>query len=215
MPTLATGNSPASPCAAPAPQCRARAPRRAGSEIASANRSAEHGFTPVSRSAEHGFAPISRSAEHGFTPVSRSAEHGFTLVELMAVIAIIAIASAAVAFAFPDPRGPLRGEAATFASRVRAAQDAAVLRAQPIALVAGRDGYRFEARSGEHWVALADRPFGAERWSRGAHALIGGETARAVFDPTGVGDPLDLMLVRDDARVAVHVGVDGTVDVGH
>ncbi|MDB5704285.1 MAG: ral secretion pathway protein GspH, partial [Sphingomonas bacterium] len=40
---------------------------------------------------------------------------GFTLVELMIVITIIGLASAAVVWALPDPRGRLRDEATHFA----------------------------------------------------------------------------------------------------
>ena len=60
----------------------------------------------------------------------RSAEHGFTLVELMVVIAIIGIASAAVVLMMPDPRGRLADEADQFAARVRVAHDAAILNAR-------------------------------------------------------------------------------------
>ena len=142
-------------------------------------------------------------------------ERGFTLIELMVVVAIIALASATVVFAWPDPRGSLRTEAERFAARVRAAQDLAVMQARPVALVARADGYRFERRAGGRWQVIGQRPLAPQAWSAGATALVGtaGE-ARAVFDPTGVGDPLDVTLIRDGARQVIRVGGDGTVDVG-
>ena len=56
-----------------------------------------------------------------------AAEGGFTLVELMVVLTVIGLASAAAVLAMPDPRGRLVDEGARFAARVRAAQDSAVM----------------------------------------------------------------------------------------
>ena len=53
---------------------------------------------------------------------------GFTLVELMVVITVIALASAAAVLAMPDPRGRVFDEAARFATRAKAARDVAVWR---------------------------------------------------------------------------------------
>ena len=68
---------------------------------------------------------------------SGGAERGFTLVELMVVVAILAVASAAVIVTMPDPRGDLQGEAERLAARAGAARDLAIVEGRSTALVVG------------------------------------------------------------------------------
>src|SRR3546814_7675349 len=51
---------------------------------------------------------------------------GFTLVELLIVLTIVRLMSAAVVLAMPDPRGNLRAEAEPFAARAAAARNLAI-----------------------------------------------------------------------------------------
>ncbi len=143
-----------------------------------------------------------------------SAERGFTLVELMVVMAIIGLASAAVVLAMPDPRGDLRADAERFAARAHAAQDAAVIEARDMALWVRAGGYGFERYERGHWRKLDDKPFGPQIWSGGTQALVGeAGAARVVFDTTGAGAPLDVTLVRDAQKVRIHLDADGTIRV--
>lgn len=175
---------------------------------------ADGGFAHMRRSAGCGGASVKGFAERGFTPARRFAEHGFTLVELMVVLAIIGLLTGAVVLMMPDPRGDLRQDAERFAARARAAQDAAVIEAREMALWVSTDGYGFEQRDRRGWHPITEKPFEARNWN-GGQAIVGTVgRARVIFDTTGFSDPLDVTLVRDSARVVVHIESDGTIHVG-
>lgn len=140
---------------------------------------------------------------------------GFTLVELLVVLAIMGLCGAAVVMAIPDPRGSLRDDAERFAARAHAAQDAAVIEARDMSLWVSHSGYGFERRDRGKWQPITEKPFRQESWPAGAQALVGeAGLARTKFDTTGQADPLEVTLVRDDARVEIRIAADGSIHVG-
>jgi general secretion pathway protein H len=131
----------------------------------------------------------------------------------MIVITIIGLASAVAVMAMPDPRGRLVDEGARFATRVRAAHDAAIITARPVSVWVTPTGYGFDERRGNQWIALADKPLRVAQWGEGTQAIIG-ERTRVTFDSTGMADrPLILPLRRERTRVTVTIGADGSARV--
>ncbi len=137
--------------------------------------------------------------------------NGFTLIELMIVLAIIGLMSAVVVLAIPDPRGSLVQEAETFAARAKAAQERAVMDARATSVRVTGAGYGFDRRERTGW-----RPLGADQsWKEGTAAMLGGEeAARIVFDSTGIAEPTQLVLTREEDQVTVDIRHDGSVHVG-
>jgi general secretion pathway protein H len=136
---------------------------------------------------------------------------GFTLVELMVVLVIVGLMSAAVALAIPDPRGGLVGEAETFAARVQAARERAIMDNRPVALRLTAAGYSFEWAVKGEWQPIAQRPFGPARWTEGTG--VSAAANRTVFDSTGYAEPLEVTLRRGGEQVGVSISEGGDIRV--
>jgi general secretion pathway protein H len=145
---------------------------------------------------------------------SRACDRGFTLVELLIVLVLLGLASAAVMVALPDPRGSVTAEAERFAARAKAAQDRAVIESRAMAIRVTAAGYGFDRRAKGEWEAIDSEPFNDRRWGEGIAAQVGGsDAARIVFDSTGMADPSVVTFIREGEQATVTIGQDGSIDV--
>ena len=95
---------------------------------------------------------------------TRPHANGFTLVELMVVLAIMALAATAVVLTIPGEERSVRSEADRLAARLAAARDVAVIEGRSVAVHFAPSGYGFERRVSGEWQPLPGRAFEQRSW---------------------------------------------------
>lgn len=142
---------------------------------------------------------------------------GFTLVELMVVLAILALAATAVVLTIPGEERTVRSEADRLSARLAAARDIAVVEGRSVAVNFAPSGYGFERRVEGAWQPLPGRSFEQRNWPSGVH-FSGGDgqgAARILFDRIGTSPtPQALTLAGGDAHEVVRVSATGEVSRG-
>lgn len=153
--------------------------------------------------------------KHGFTSSWRSAEHGFTLVELMVVLAILALASTAVILTVRPGEGSADAQAAQFARRVAALRDRSVIEGRSYGLWVTASGYGFEQRSDGQWQPLAETRLSQRNWDAGTTvAANGAAQARLAFNRIGLpARPLTLELRTGGDSATIRIDASGDVVV--
>jgi general secretion pathway protein H len=143
--------------------------------------------------------------------------NGFTLVEMMIVIAVMALLAGVAVLTF-GPMGAGPNEAATrFASRIAAARDQAILTGRPISAWVSPSGYGFDQLRDGRWEKLEQKPFDGDDWGAGVQVGLAGAAAsrgRVRFDSLGMTDqPLGVRLSRESSRAEVKIAASGEVTV--
>ena len=148
---------------------------------------------------------------------TRRAPNGFTLVELMVVLAIMALAATAVILTIPGEERTVRSEADRLAARLAAARDVAVIEGRSVSVNFAPSGYGFERRIAGEWQPLPGRAFAQRNWPGGVRfsAGDGQGAARILFDRVGISPtPQVIVLTGGDAREIVRVSATGEVGRG-
>jgi general secretion pathway protein H len=141
-------------------------------------------------------------------------EQGFTLVELMVVIAIMALATSVVALSLPPSNAHVRVQAEALAARMLAARDAAILEARDMAVVIDAGGNSIERRRRGAWQAAIGRPFARVEWRAGTQVRLASDRTRFVFDTTGMTTPATVTLADGAAQATIAISADGAIRVG-
>ena len=148
---------------------------------------------------------------------TRPGANGFTLVELMVVLAIMALAATAVVLTIPGEERTVRSEADRLAARLAAARDIAVIEGRSVAVNFAPSGYGFERRISGEWQPLPGRAFEQRNWPGDVRFAAGdGQgAARILFDRVGISPtPQAVVLTGGDAREIVRVSATGEVSRG-
>ncbi|MGH6633382.1 GspH/FimT family pseudopilin [Sphingopyxis sp.] len=148
---------------------------------------------------------------------TRRAPNGFTLVELMVVLAIMALAATAVVLTIPGEEQTVRSEADRLAARLAAARDVAVIEGRSVSVNFAASGYGFERRISGEWQPLPGRAFAQRNWPGDVRFVAGdGQgAARILFDRVGISPtPQAVVLTGGDAREIVRVSATGEVSRG-
>lgn len=143
----------------------------------------------------------------------QASARGFTLVELLAVLAVIAVAGTAVLLTQPGDQQQLAREAERFGARLVRAQEEAILGTRAIQVVATAEGYAFARQRFAEWEPLVERPFGDMPWEEGTVARLSRDQpeVRFDFDPSGIASPGTLLLVRGNSEMHISVDAAGKV----
>lgn len=137
-------------------------------------------------------------------------DNGFTLVELMVVIAIMALATSVVALSLPPSNAHVRVQAEALAARMLAARDEAILQSRDMAVTVDAQGSGVERRRRGAWQPVSERPFERSVWREGTQAS---GPQRIVFDSVGTTEPASVTLVDGTAQATIAISADGTIRV--
>jgi general secretion pathway protein H len=147
-------------------------------------------------------------------PKPSARRDGFTLVELMVVLVIIGLATAAVVVAIPAGQSRLADDADAFAAKLVTARDLSVITGHDIAVAVDTKGYAFSHRDGAGWRVTTERPLQSKPWPVGTAAQTRIENGdKLVFDSTGLATPALITLQRGSSRASVAVDAAGNVHV--
>lgn len=140
--------------------------------------------------------------------------NGFTLVELMVVLAVLALAATLVLLTAPTSGSRVQGEADRLAARIAALRDLAIVEGRPMAVTVSPSGYAFERRMVDGWQALPGRGFSRHDWPQSVR-MTAAAPQRIVIDPIGMTSaPAAVALTDGEVTLRVTLATSGEVARG-
>jgi len=145
-----------------------------------------------------------------------AAQKGFTLIELMVVLVIIGIASAAIGLSIkPDPLSLLRKDAERLARALEVAQAEARADGRPIRWLTDSQGYRFNRQDDQGGVEQFSRDpqLRPTPWQSTPMQVRLDPGKSLVLDAEWIAPPLRLSLSDGQHRISVVRSANGEVRV--
>lgn len=143
-------------------------------------------------------------------------ESGFSLVEILVVLFIIGLMSAAVVLAFPKPKSALEQQAATLASQLNALAQDGLITGSVNAAGFSNDGYALYTFENSEWTERA-----SGEWQDSYRLTFTRASAKLdmpkekepiiMFQPTGLSTPFELTLADRDLKFSLKTEGDGRI----
>lgn len=131
-------------------------------------------------------------------------QRGFTLVELMVVLAVLALAATVVVLTIPGSNARVSNEADRLAVRIASLRDLAIVEGRPMAVVVSPSGYAFERHGADGWSALPGRAYARRDWPTGIRLTqpADGAPLRVTFDNIGTISASTSLTIGDGTTAA-------------
>lgn len=143
----------------------------------------------------------------------RGAESGMTLVEMLAVLAIIAIAAGATVLGIgAATRAPsVEAEARRLSTRLQSVADEAMVSDRPLALTWDDQGYAFQSWDGHGWQTGSDDAHARHKLPAGIKLDMGRRVPPLMLGVDGSGIPASIgVRTGDDRWLVVYDGLAAT-----
>lgn len=155
------------------------------------------------------------------SPIGKNKQSGFTLIEVLAVLFIIAMMAGAVVMSLPPKQDPLYEQGKTLATRIGLAAQTGLIEQQAMGVSFTKKGYTILKYTDQAWEIIEEFEFEGDRAPdlelRENEAPVDLEQAEKSeipvirYDTTGLGTAFELYLTSGSSGFVITGAIDGTI----